>query len=173
MSIEERLQQHLLLIRRCVGWTAAEFGEKIGVTRQTINNLEANKPKKFKLSRTQYLAIRRVLDEEMMASPKDMEMVQTILEVLVDHPDDYPEDERDKVLHKANLIAPSILAKSSSRADVASEWATTRKAGLLGDVVATLAFAVPVAGKVLAAPVAANLFKDLAKDKNPINVHSE
>ena len=48
MSIEDRLQQNLLLIRRCVGWTAIELGEKIGVTRQTINNLEANKPDRVK-----------------------------------------------------------------------------------------------------------------------------
>lgn len=41
MNEIERLQEHLLLIRRAVGWTAEEFGERIGVTRQTINNLEA------------------------------------------------------------------------------------------------------------------------------------
>ena len=33
-----RLQDNLLLIRRTVGWTAKEFGEKIGITRQTINS---------------------------------------------------------------------------------------------------------------------------------------
>ena len=36
-----RMQENLLLIRRTVGWTAEEFGEKIGVTRQTINNIES------------------------------------------------------------------------------------------------------------------------------------
>ena len=38
-----RMQNNLLLIRRTVGWTAEEFGEKIGVTRQTINNIESGK----------------------------------------------------------------------------------------------------------------------------------
>ena len=38
-----RMQDNLLLIRRTVGWTAEEFGEKIGVTRQTINNIESGK----------------------------------------------------------------------------------------------------------------------------------
>ena len=155
MSIEGRLQQHLLLIRRCVGWTAAEFGERIGVTRQTINNLESNKQEKYKLSKTQYLAIRRVLDEEMMASPEDMEMVQTILEVLIDHPEKYPEDEREKVLQKASMIAPSILAKSSSRAEVSNDWRITRTKGLLGIAVASLAFLAPVAAKAIS-----NLNKD-------------
>ena len=35
-----RMQENLLLIRRTVGWTAEEFGDRIGVTRQTINNIE-------------------------------------------------------------------------------------------------------------------------------------
>ena len=38
MNEIERLQDKLLLIRRTVGWTAEEFGDRIGVTRQTINN---------------------------------------------------------------------------------------------------------------------------------------
>ena len=35
-----QIQENLLLLRRTVGWTAEKFGEKIGVTRQTINNIE-------------------------------------------------------------------------------------------------------------------------------------
>ena len=56
-----RLQENLQLIRRMAGWTAKELGEKIGVTRQTINNLERlekseTKPNeyKYKLTKTQY-----------------------------------------------------------------------------------------------------------------------
>ena len=52
MNEIERLQDNLLLIRRAAGWTAEEFGERIGVTRQTINNLEA---KRNKLNKTQKL----------------------------------------------------------------------------------------------------------------------
>lgn len=54
-----RMQNNLLLIRRTVGWTAEEFGEKIGVTRQTINNIESGRNK---LTKTQYIAMRSVLD---------------------------------------------------------------------------------------------------------------
>ena len=35
-----RLQESLQLIRQSGGWTAEEFGEMIGVTKQTICNLE-------------------------------------------------------------------------------------------------------------------------------------
>ena len=68
MNEIERLQDNLLLIRRAAGWTAEEFGERIGVTRQTINNLEA---KRNKLNKTQYIAMRAVLDTEMAASPEE------------------------------------------------------------------------------------------------------
>ena len=58
-----RMQENLLLIRRTVGWTAEEFGEKIGVTRQTINNIESGRNK---LTKTQYIAMRSILDAEMV-----------------------------------------------------------------------------------------------------------
>ena len=78
MNEIERLQENLLLIRRTVGWTAEEFGECIGVTRQTINNLEA---KRNKLTKTQYIAIRAILDAEMAQSPDDTEMLRYLLEL--------------------------------------------------------------------------------------------
>ena len=56
-----RLQESLQLIRQSGGWTAEEFGEMIGVTKQTICNLEHKRTIK---SKTQYIAIRAVLDWE-------------------------------------------------------------------------------------------------------------
>ena len=35
MNEIEKLQEHLLLIRRAAGWTAEELGDRIGVTRQS------------------------------------------------------------------------------------------------------------------------------------------
>lgn len=128
MEAKERFQDNLLLIRSVVGWSAKEFGERIGVTRQTINNLEA-KPKDGKrratLTKTQYIAMRAVLDSEMAQSEKSgekMEMLETILEVLVDNPDKYSKEIRDEVLSKANMMSPSILAGTSSREDVSREY---------------------------------------------------
>lgn len=121
MELEEiiRMQQNLLLLRRTVGWTAEEFGEKIGVTRQTINNIENGRNK---LTKTQYIAMRSVLDAEMAQKPKDTEMLKVLLDVLVDHPDNYSEDSRNELLAKANMMAPSILAGTTTRADVSREW---------------------------------------------------
>lgn len=114
-----RMQENLLLIRRTVGWTAEEFGDRIGVTRQTINNIEFGRNK---LSKTQYIAMRSVLDAEMAQFPEDTAMLRLLLDVLVDHPEKYGEDERADVLSKANLMAPAILAGSATRETVSKEW---------------------------------------------------
>lgn len=114
-----RMQKNLLLIRRAVGWTAEEFGEKIGVTRQTINNIESGRNK---LTKTQYIAMRSVLDAEMVQNPEDTEMLKVLLDVLVDHPNNYSADHCNELLAKANMMTPSILAGTTSRADVSKEW---------------------------------------------------
>lgn len=118
MNEIERLQNHLLLIRRTAGWTAEEFGERIGVTRQTINNLEAGRNK---LTKTQYIAIRAVLDAEMTASPEDTEMLKCLLEAFIDNPDKYKDSDREALLTKANMLTPSILVGTTSRKDVSKE----------------------------------------------------
>jgi transcriptional regulator with XRE-family HTH domain len=73
-----RMQKNLLLIRRAVGWTAEEFGERIGVTRQTINNIESGRNK---LTKTQYIAMRSVLDAEMIQFPDETDMLKVLLDV--------------------------------------------------------------------------------------------
>ena len=82
----QRMQDNLLLIRRTIGWTAAEFGDQIGVTRQTINNIESGRNK---LTKTQYIAMRSVIDAELVKHPEETQMVKTLLDMLVDHPENY------------------------------------------------------------------------------------
>ena len=77
MNEIERMQKYLQLIRRAVGWSAEEFGERIGVTRQTINNIEAPNPRS-KLTKTQYIAMRSVLDVEIHQHPEDTAIIRRI-----------------------------------------------------------------------------------------------
>ena len=114
-----RMQTHLLLIRRAVGWTAEEFGERIGVTRQTINNIESGRSR---LTKTQYIAMRSVLDAEMLQSPEDTEMLRILLDALVDHPEQYSAEELERITEKANMLAPSILAGATTRDKVSKQW---------------------------------------------------
>lgn len=142
MNEVEVFQENMLLIRRCLGWTASDLGDRIGVTRQTVNNLESNRPEKYKLSRTQYLAMRYILDEEIRKHPKETEMVQTLLEILIDNPESVSDEERRKVIEKANMFAPSILAKTATREEVSDEWMGLLGLGVLGAAVAAIAAAI-------------------------------
>lgn len=136
-----RMQENLLLIRRAVGWTAEEFGEQIGVTRQTINNIESGRNK---LTKTQYIAMRSVLDAEMAKHPEDTKMLRVLLDALVDRPEKYTDQERNELLKQANLLTPSILAGSATREEVSNEWMKT--AMLAGSVASALISSVVAAG---------------------------
>ena len=54
-----KLQDNLPSLRKLAGWTAEDLGEKVGVTKQTISNLETHRTDMTKI---QYIAIRSVLD---------------------------------------------------------------------------------------------------------------
>ena len=144
----QRMQDNLLLIRRTVGWTAEEFGDQIGVTRQTINNIESGRNK---LTKTQYIAMRSVLDVEIAKHPEETEMLRTLLDMLVDHPENYSKKDYDYLLEKANMMSPSILAGTSTRANVSTAWMKdAKKIGVIVAGLAALPFAgVPVVGAVI------------------------
>ena len=158
MAEIERLQDNLLLLRRAVGWTAEELGERIGVTRQTINNLEG---KRSKLTKTQYIAIRAVFEAEIAKAPEETEMLACLLEVFVDDPDKYNDDNKEELLAKANMLTPSILAGTTSRKDVSKELMGV--AGTLG-IVAIMAAGPFLGAGVALAGTSAWLIK-LLKDK--------
>lgn len=83
-----RLQNSLQLIRQAGGWSAEEFGEMIGVTKQTISNLEN---KKTIMSKTQYIAIRAVLDWEIAERENDALLTSTV-DLCLNHDGVTPED---------------------------------------------------------------------------------
>lgn len=116
-----RLQKHLPLIRSCAGWTAAALGEKLGVKRQTISTIEQGEDK-YKMTRMQYLAIRKVIDDEIASSGDDTQMLYYVVDALVDHPENYTSDERTEILSKAKLLAPSIVKQPSERASASGAW---------------------------------------------------
>lgn len=116
-----RLQRHLPLIRSCAGWTAAMLGEKIGLKRQTISTIEQGEDK-YRMTKLQYLAIRKVLDDEIATSKDDTQMLWFVIDALVDHPDNYSKDERTEILSKAKLLAPSIVKVPSERKSASDAW---------------------------------------------------
>lgn len=62
------MQHNLLHIRKSLNLSGKEFGEMIGVTRQTINNIEGGRNK---LTTTMYLAILYVLNTNIFPNLDD------------------------------------------------------------------------------------------------------
>ena len=89
---KERLQANLALIRKAAGWTAADLGEFIGVTKQTISNLENNRNT---MTKAQYIAIRAILDHELISNPENEALAQLVY-ILLDS-DDLTEEDRNQV----------------------------------------------------------------------------
>ncbi len=118
-----RLQKNLALIRGCAGWTAATLAEKLGIKRQTISTIE-QVDGHYKMTRMQYLAIRKVLDDEMASSKKDTQMLYFVLDALVDHPENYSKDEKEIIQKQAGLLTPSIIKNPETRKEANRAWKT-------------------------------------------------
>lgn len=118
MDKKQQLQNHLSLIRSCAGWTAEALGKKLGVSRSMISNIEQGR----ELTQMQYLAIRKVLDDEIARSENDTKMLYFVIDALVDHPDNYTVEERSEILSKTQLLAPSIIKRPEERKSIYTAW---------------------------------------------------
>ncbi len=87
-----RLQKNLQAIRKIAGLTAEELGEYIGVTKQTISNLENQKTK---MTKTQYLALMMVINT-LIENP-DNAQLKSVVEVLL-KPDADEEEEINRII---------------------------------------------------------------------------
>jgi transcriptional regulator with XRE-family HTH domain len=115
------LGENLLLFRQSLGWSAAELGERVGVTRQTINNIE-NPNNTTKLNKTLYLAIRCVFAEEISSNPDGTKILQELLAALIDNPDDYNEAQRKDIIEQAKMITPLIMTKTMPSDKIYNHW---------------------------------------------------
>lgn len=102
----KRLQDNLLSIRKIAGWTAEELGDRIGVTKQTISNLENGKAK---LTQTQYIAIRAVLEYEMLTNKENVVLPQ-VMKILLDNENDGVIDEKKEADMKAAIETVAATA---------------------------------------------------------------
>ena len=72
----DAMQVSLKQIRQVLGFGVQEFGDLIGLTRQTINNLETQKNK---MSSIQYIAVCAVIDNCVKDKPELLPILSTIL----------------------------------------------------------------------------------------------
>ena len=115
----ERLNAVLGLARQSLGWSTERLASEIGVTRQTINNLESGRGR---LPKTQYMALRCLFDDEMENHPDETEMLATLLEVFVDHPENYDDDKRTSIRESIALLAPGVSNDPEKRKEASKTW---------------------------------------------------
>ena len=114
------LQDNLQPIRNAGGWTLEELGDMIGVTKQTMSNLEN---KKTEMSRTQYIALRAVLDYEIENNPENT-VLPAALDLFLD-PDKYSPEQKANVnafisgARKSGMDSAAIVAGIASLVGVA------------------------------------------------------
>lgn len=111
----QRLQVNLAAIRKIAGWSAKELGEKIGVTKQTISNLENSKTK---MNFTQYIAIRSVLDAEIESHPEN-ELLPQVIKILLDSGDKLDDETYEKAQSSSQIVAATIAGGTTISAAIA------------------------------------------------------
>ena len=110
----QKLQRNLSSLRKLAGWTAEDLGRKVGVTKQTVSNLENCRTS---MSKIQYIAIRTILDYEARSNQNLARALHLVL------------DDRDATIeeHKANEDKVKAVAAAT-----AAGVSSTAIAALLG-----------------------------------------
>jgi DNA-binding XRE family transcriptional regulator len=113
-----RFQDNLATMRKLFGWTIDDLAKKIGVTKQTISNIEN---RKTELSRVQYIAMRTVFEAEARArTPEEQEFLIAIISRLVDSEDLDDSEEQQAAVNNAKLIASAIAGGTCLSAAIAA-----------------------------------------------------
>lgn len=98
----EKLQNNLQAIRKIAGWTTEELGEQIGVTKQTISNLENHKTT---MTKTQYIALRTVIDYEIATNTENTTLGQVVNTLLnSDDEEDLTENSKTNSIEKKEYV---------------------------------------------------------------------
>ncbi|MCX4300059.1 MAG: helix-turn-helix transcriptional regulator [Lachnospiraceae bacterium] len=146
------LQDNLSSVRKIAGWTTEEFGDKIGVTKQTISNLEN---KKTVMTRTQYIAIGAVLKYE-IPNNKNSEVLAYVVNILLDDDKSYSAEERRKI--KENIDMLVIASMGGMKGKKLTDFSEKIGIALVGAGVASIASAGGVISGVVAATAASTVW---------------
>ena len=110
MNEIERMQENLKTLRMCLGWSAKELADRIGVSRQQIQLLESGKSRLRKLH---YLAIFKVAMDEIEIRPDENVMAKVILSLYIDDPGFFSrEEEEADIKELINMLAFACVKDS-------------------------------------------------------------
>ena len=127
------LQENLSIIRKVAGWTTEDMGSRIGVTKQTISNIEN---KKTKLTLTQYIAIRAVLDYEIQSNPDNKALAQ-VVDILLNKDGEFSDEEEKKISEAVEVISSAAAGGAGTAVLAATTAALLGAIPLVGVAVST------------------------------------
>ena len=108
------LQNNLKAIREILNWTSSDFGNLIGVTKQTISNLETQNSR---LTKLHYIALRTVIDfeiENLKMTDQDRSDRAEMLLNLFDESEKYAASENKSLDFEQISEASSLIATTST-----------------------------------------------------------
>ena len=108
------LQNNLKAIREILNWTSSELGNLIGVTKQTISNLETQNSR---LTKLHYIALRTVIDFEidnLKTTDQDRSDRAEMLLNLFDESEKYAASENKSLDFEQISEASSLIATTST-----------------------------------------------------------
>ena len=108
------LQNNLKAIREILNWTSSDLGNLIGVTKQTISNLETQNSR---LTKLHYIALRTVIDFEIenlkTTDPDRADRAEMLLN-LFDESEKYAASENKSLDFEQISEASSLIATTST-----------------------------------------------------------
>lgn len=154
----QQLQKNLPMLRKLYGWTMEQLADRIGVTKQTVSNLEHGSPK---MTQIQYIAIRSIFEAE--ANNRDEDERLNLLRILSLICDDNPEitdEQREKTLEMSNVIAGAAASGVAVTAGV-----LTSSLSSLG-IVAAIPAVGPILGSVTVGAWISRMLKAKKESEN-------
>lgn len=119
MNDIKEFQNSIKLLRSLAGWTAEELGEKIGSTRQTINNLEGNKTS---LTKTMYIALKSAFTDEVTNNSINCSMLKSVFELIIYTPTSISPLDRENLITDAKMLTASMSSGYFSKDYITNEW---------------------------------------------------
>ena len=126
---QELLPKYLPVIRSCLGWTADDLAKRIGVASTTISAFEKVGKDGRKLDLMPYLAIRKVLDDEIAKYPDETEVLAAVLGAVVDQVDSPKPEEKLEICKRVTQMAKEIRKAPEQRKASSKAWSAYLLAG--------------------------------------------
>lgn len=143
-----RLQDNLSTIRKLAGWTTQELGDKIGVTKQTISNLEN---KKSTMTKLQYIGLRSILDMEANSDSENADLLKMAMKKLLD--EELTTEEQEEYEGKMAIAAAAIAGGADASAVKKQVIVEYKSPGVCGAVAKGVMDVATLGAVALASPV--------------------